>query len=197
MILPKQLLLLTVFITVCLFHHNAQAHKVWIFAVVEEGEIVGETGFGGGRVPKNVAVTVYDDVSAELLNTVNTDEQGRFRLKIPEDAQQRCHGLRLVINVGDGHRGEWSLEADQYPGCAAPKIASDSHPVSAPEEPGVDRQEIQRLVDKAVEEKLAPIRRRLAEEKNRSPGLSEILGGLGFIFGLAALAAFLKSKKKQ
>jgi len=52
-------------------------------------------------------------------------------------------------------------------------------------------------VEKALDKKLSPILKRLAESETRGPGLSEIFGGIGYIFGLAGVAAYVQSRKKK
>ena len=55
-------------------------------------------------------------------------------------------------------------------------------------------QELEQLLSAALEQKLAPIRHMLAEQYNAGPSLRDIIGGLGWLMGLAGLAAYFKSR---
>ncbi|GFM35701.1 hypothetical protein DSM19430T_03850 [Desulfovibrio psychrotolerans] len=57
--------------------------------------------------------------------------------------------------------------------------------------------ELRTIVEEALEKKLAPIRRQLAEESQRGPSLQDIIGGIGYIIGLAGIAAFMAARRKK
>ncbi len=48
----------------------------------------------------------------------------------------------------------------------------------------------------ALDAKLAPIRRAVLEGTEDGPGLREIIGGIGWIFGLVGVAAYFKSRPR-
>jgi nickel transport protein len=49
-------------------------------------------------------------------------------------------------------------------------------------------------IEKALDKKLAPIMRMLAEMQEQKVRLTDVLGGLGYIFGLVGVAAYFKRK---
>jgi nickel transport protein len=51
------------------------------------------------------------------------------------------------------------------------------------------------VIEKALDKKLAPIMRTLAEMQEQKIRLTDVLGGLGYIFGLVGVAAYFKCKK--
>ena len=51
-------------------------------------------------------------------------------------------------------------------------------------------------IDKALDRKLAPIMRTLAEMQEQKVRLTDVLGGLGYIFGLVGVAAYFKRPRK-
>lgn len=59
----------------------------------------------------------------------------------------------------------------------------------------VDQAALQALVEAAVEKKIAPVRALLVAEKEKGPGLTEIIGGIGWLVGLAGLAAYAGSRR--
>lgn len=182
----------------------AQAHKVRIFAYGEGNTIVGETAFSGGRAPKDSEIIVQDAATAITLFTYRTDNQGQFRFPIPQEARRNHLDLRIIINVGEGHRGEWLLKAEEYLDDVEgePVLTNDQESVTviAPagnttQSTSVEEELIRRVVEKELDKKLSPIKRMLAEDRNQGPSLQDILGGIGYILGLAGIIAYFKSKK--
>ena len=51
------------------------------------------------------------------------------------------------------------------------------------------------MVEQIVEKEFAPIKRLLAEDREKKIDIQAILGGLGYIFGLAGIALYFKGKK--
>lgn len=192
-----------------LFPLTAHAHKLRIFAWSEGDVIYGETAFSGNRQPKNAEITVQDAVSHAVLLTTRTDDLGKFSFTVPEQAILKHSDLLLVVNAGEGHRGEWPLPASEYLVLSAPtKIAkiknststteqlSPSPPADPEKTVSVDEQLLRRIVDEELDKKLAPLKHMLAESRDNSPGLRDILGGIGYILGLAGLFAWIKNKQK-
>jgi nickel transport protein len=195
-------------LTLFLLATNCHAHKVRVFAYGDGDNIVGETSFNGGRTPKNVEIFVENAGDGSSLLTTLTDEEGRFSFPIPEIARKQQLNLRIVVNVGEGHRNEWLLEANEYlpeataqsAPVATPPIVEESVPrltaVTTGSEPyKVNEDLLRRIVEESIEKQLGPVKRMLAENRERKVSLQDILGGLGYIFGLAGIAAYLKSKK--
>jgi nickel transport protein len=53
---------------------------------------------------------------------------------------------------------------------------------------------IEKALEKALDKKLAPIMRTLAEMQEQKVRPTDVLGGLGYIFGLVGVAAYFKRK---
>jgi len=53
---------------------------------------------------------------------------------------------------------------------------------------------IDKALEKALDKKLAPIMRALAEMQEQKIRLTDVLGGLGYIFGLVGVATYFKRK---
>ena len=103
--------LLSIFIFLPLAAH---AHKLRIFAWPEGDKIYGETAFSGNRKPKNAEITVQDAASQTILLTTRADEQGKFNFTVPQKVVVEQLDLLLIVNAGEGHRGEWPLPAAEY-----------------------------------------------------------------------------------
>jgi nickel transport protein len=55
---------------------------------------------------------------------------------------------------------------------------------------------IEKALEKALDKKLAPILRTLAEMQEQKVRPTDVLGGLGYIFGLVGVAAYVKARGK-
>lgn len=62
----------------------------------------------------------------------------------------------------------------------------------------LSREELRTLIRRELQEQFSPLRQELAAQKNSNePGLRDILGGLGWIFGLAAAGALYYSRRQR
>ena len=59
------------------------------------------------------------------------------------------------------------------------------------------RQEIQALIDASLDRKLAPIINMLASFQNQGPGMTEIVAGIGYIFGLVGVAMYFINRRRK
>ncbi|MGX9726316.1 MAG: hypothetical protein ACTFAK_03030 [Candidatus Electronema sp. VV] len=180
----------------------AQAHKLSIFAWPEGSEILGEVKFSGGRKAQNVQIAVQNAVDHAVLAETACDENGAFRFALPEQALQARPDLLIVANGGEGHRGEWLLEAKDY----APAVPAGSVPTSsvstgstaaAAVSSGLSEQQIRRVVAEEMSKALSPVRQSIAESLDPEPTLRDILGGIGWLIGLAGLAAWAQSRRTK
>ena len=193
---------------------SALAHRVNIFAWTEGNEIVAECGFNGGNKVKQGQVVVFDAATGAKLLEGRTDDFGVYRF--PVSAEGKAHGVRIVIKAGEGHQNEWTVEAAELatiqPGTIAAPAASAAPAVAAapaaprPASPKTDKapaqqaanisaSELQNIVNTALDAKLGPIRKELAEMRVARPGFSEIFGGIGWLVGLAGIALYFKGRR--
>ncbi len=178
---------------VCLYCPFSQAHKIRIFAWEEDGIIKTETQFSGGRVAKNAAITVNNGNNKELLSGA-TDDQGIFNFTIPQAAKENRFDLNIVVNSGDGHKNSWHLSAADYlQGKDLPPPQKTTNERNSPV-CVVDEEQLTRIIQSTLEKQLAPVKRSLAEQQDKKPSIQDILGGLGYIIGLAGITAYFKSK---
>jgi len=83
---------------------TALAHKVSLFAYVDNGKIYTESYFADGKPVKNGKVLVYDSRKQLLLEGV-TDKAGLFSFDIP-----KIDNLNIVIDATMGHRNSFKLK---------------------------------------------------------------------------------------
>ncbi len=206
--MKHRLLLITVMLII-LSALPAQAHRMRVFAYESDGEIISEAKFGSGRPAKGVDIRV-EGADGQLLITGVTDDQGISRLPLPAMAKEKGSDLTIIADAGEGHRGSWLLTADDYQGknrghvpdspadgAAAPGLPGKTQTAAEnKKQPVLDYADIEEIVQKSVAAELAPVKRMLAAEQQRSITLQDIFGGIGYIIGLAGIAAYFQTKRK-
>jgi len=86
------------------------AHKVIIFAWVENGMIYSESSFGSNRKAVNSKIIVEDE-SGNVIHEGKTDTNGDYAFKIPNNVDS---DLILKLDAGTGHKGSWKISKEEY-----------------------------------------------------------------------------------
>ncbi|WP_124329549.1 hypothetical protein [Desulfonema ishimotonii] len=184
-----------------LYAGDALAHKVMVFAWIDGDTVYTESKFSGGKKVRGGQITVTDP-DGNLLLKGKTDDQGEFAFKIP-----RKTGMKIELMAGEGHRGEWTVQPDEID-TVADTEALPVPPVSvaSPTAPSVEspRQEtsnlnaadVQTIIETALDKKMRPVLRMLAESQDDGPSVSDIFGGIGYILGLMGVAAHFHYRRK-
>jgi len=180
---------------------GALAHKVLLTAYVEGDTVFVEGGFSDGTSCKNAGIEVFDPSGKKLLEG-KTNESGEFSFKPPQKTD-----LKLVLNAGMGHRGEYMVPADELPDMISvqkagaevrPALAAESRKLGEASEivARIDPKEIESIVDRVIQKRLRPLTRLVAKSQ-RKTGFSptEIFGGIGYIFGLMGVAMYFRYRK--
>jgi len=188
----------------------AFAHKVTIFAWVEGDTIYTQSKFSKGRKAKGALVTVFDMEGNKLLEGT-TDEKGKCSFKIPKKT-----GFKIVLKASMGHMAEWKIPLEEIAATQASQIktpeavvisgitspsnligseADAKQPISV--STGLQREEIRRLINESLDQKLSPIINMLADSQDQGPGISEVMGGIGYIFGLVGVALYFTNRRKN
>lgn len=190
------------------------AHKVKVFAYGEGEKIITKSYFSNGKAVMHSSITVADGSNGKILLQGESDKDGLFEFSIPPTAQQERIDLKIIVNTGEGHRAEWLLPADEYledkgggmlretaVSVSGVKDAEQSlllSPLSpAKRQSSCDEEVVTRIVEDALDRKLAPLKAMLQQSRDSGPDFRDILGGIGYIIGLAGIAAYVTSKKKN
>jgi nickel transport protein len=191
------------------FQGQASAHKATIFAWVEGDTIHTQSKLSGGKRVKGGEVIVFDPDGVPLLKG-NTDDNGMFSFAIPQKT-----GLKIVLKASMGHQAEWSILPEEMGAHESDtnrpetiKIAPrgktmDSKGVETNEtfskraDIELSREDIQTIIDDALDRKLAPILDNMARTVDQGPGLTEIIGGIGYIIGLVGVALVVTNRRKK
>lgn len=174
--------------------HEALAHKLNVFAYAEGDTVSVEGYFADGRKAQNTAIKVLDG-SGKVLVEGTTDGQGKFVFKVPQKSD-----LKIVLNAGMGHKGELMLSAAELEEGATSAV---DHPAGDHEAGHGDGgsaaatyagSELDAAVHRAVGEAIKPLVRELAESRQQA-SISELLGAVGYIFGLLGVFAYYKARQ--
>ncbi len=189
----------------------ALAHRATVFAWVEGDTVHTESKFSGGKYAKNAPIEVFDDQGLKLLEG-RTNQKGEFSFTPP----RQC-ALKIVLNAGMGHKGSWTISADEFGAVDAdvhesPEIKESTDIV---DEKKMEREsfetdsgvsdpsslkaaELERIIERALDKKLQPVVAKINKsmEPDSRPSISDILGGIGYIFGLAGVGAYVNYRKK-
>lgn len=167
----------------------AEAHRVNLFVYVEEDTVYAEGYFPDGAACRECLVEVLELDSGEKLLEGTTDEEGMFSFKLPGKGP-----LKVVLDAGMGHRDEYILREPET-GPAGPE---ESRAESALEEGEVPESGLQAL-DQVLEKRLKPMEQRLIriEQRLSRPGLTEVIGGIGFIVGIFGIFLYLKGRGRR
>ncbi len=191
------MLMLTVLIT--LLPSLAQAHNV-IGGVYAIGDVIeGEAGFSNGDMAKEGTPVKVLNAEGILLAEIQTDSEGFFTFK----ASQKID-YHFAIDMSAGHVLKMVLSADELPDnlstSANTSESSDSKSLrnlAADSNSSVtDSVQLQQMIEQAVARQVKPLRQELAAYKEKA-GLQDILGGIGYIFGLCGLGIWWQQRKQR
>lgn len=98
-----------------------------------------------------------------------------------------CICALAILLVGSGTA---AAQSGPSPAAPAPPAAS-ARIEDAPQLPAGFDKALERVLDR----KLAPISRALAEMQEQKVRPTDVLGGLGYIIGLAGVAAYVKARR--
>ncbi|PID42390.1 MAG: cobalt ABC transporter permease [Gammaproteobacteria bacterium] len=181
---------------------GAAAHNVLGGVYVIGDQVEGEIGFSNGDMaPAGSPVTVTDAEGRQIAATT-TNEDGFFTFKVT----QRIDHF-IAADLGSGHIFKYVLKSEELPDSlgstsvsenSAEPVVSESHQTPENSEnraDAVDSAELQAMIEKAVARQIKPLRKDLNAFKEHA-SVSDVLGGIGYIFGLCGLGIWFNQRKK-
>lgn len=191
----------------------ARAHLLKVFATVEDGAVGGYGFFIGGGRPAGATVIMRDAQGRDLWRG-EADATGRFFWR-PE----KPTALTVIVNARDGHVAEAKIALERFFGAAtgpsgpqaddriATNTAKDSGAPSAAPNPSsggcaaaTDAEGLAPLIDRAVDAAVARQIRPLLEAyevASKGARMSDLIGGIGMIAGLAGLGMWAFSRRRH
>ncbi len=166
----------------------AQAHRLKLFATLENGTISGYAFFVGGGRAQEADLRIKDESGREIAQ-LTTDKSGAYSFKATQ--AQTYH---LVANTGDGHIADATIDKGRFSGASAviSEANDDSNDTSAN---ATTTAQIERAVDAAVARQLRPLMEAYEAAESRTR-FNDIMGGIGMIIGLAGLALWSSGRRK-
>lgn len=162
-----------------LFVLPAEAHRLKLFAQATGGNIAGYGFYIGGGRPQGADLLVTTPDGKEV-SRLKTAADGGFSFAPPTPG--RYH---LSLAAGDGHFTELDISTDGT--LAAPVVMTPQTSVPA---------DLDARIEAAVARQIRP----LLEAYDAADGrvrFNDLLGGLGWIVGLAGLWAFMRSRRDR
>ena len=174
--------------------HPVLAHKVNVFAWVEDDTVCVEGYYSGGKKAKNALIEVFDPAGTKLVEG-RTDEKGEFSFTIPVKTD-----LKIVLTASAGHKNDFIVSASDL-------TATTSSPAEPVLETGkkatqtstvnVDMQQLEAIINQALERKLDPVIKLIRKTRREGPSVTEIIGGIGYILGLFGVVMYFKSREQK
>ncbi len=180
-----------------------RAHQLRCFAAAEGATVSGYAWLGSGARAKRVSFQALAG-DGTVLARGETDENGEFSFQ----ASCRCDHM-IEIRTPDGHLATFRVTAAELPSAlpsrgaqagalpsGAPRSAAGPTPShEAADAPGTGG--LEATVAEAVSRQITPLRRDVQELTHRRR-LQDILGGVGYLLGLAGIAFyFLGSRQRR
>ena len=194
----------------------ALAHKLNLFAAAAGADIRGEVYFAGGGKAADVPVTIRN-AAGEVLAELRSAADGSFSYRATAPT------LHIVVaETPDGHRAEWRIGADELAGAFAagagvgpatgPGTESAPAPTGReaeigsqavpPEQPAHAAQlstaldpALTAAIEQAVARQVRPLREE-AQAARDAAQFRDVLGGVGYIVGLAGLGLWWRCKRQ-
>ena len=217
----KNCILILAAVLVCILLPNTSfAHSVYIFAWLDGAQICTESYFTQSNKVRGGKVFMADAAGSILAHGV-TGEDGLLCFPSPSTIQP----LEFTVNAGAGHRGSFKLEQKEIADASNVKEAvGQSASTVQPQGPRPEREQpavqtanahsadntavfrldagseelMRRIVQEELQKQFSPIRQYLAENlENKTPGIREIVGGIGWLAGLGALGFWYSQRRKK
>ena len=172
----------------------AWGHGVELFATVEGNQIHGSVRYADHTPVDDAPVRAYAPDGAMIAET-RTGPDGRFTLPVTQHTD-----YRIVGDAGEGHLGEHTVRAAELPLTAetanSPEAIGSDDVVSSPSHTMHElvHDDLDARIEQAVARQVAPLRQQLFDYEH-TLRLRDILGGIGYVFGLAGVVAMLKRRK--
>ncbi len=187
----------TLLLILLLLSLPAQAHRLKVFAYAEGNSIQGRVYFVGGVAAPGARLSILDDQN-RLIDSISPDTNGEFHYRITEPMTHI-----LSADVGDGHMARWTVNADEF-STSPIALLGEAH-ADTPAQPqsdgpheqqGLNESRLADVVEQAVTRQLIPLRKQLVAYEERAR-LQDIIGGIGYIVGIAGIALWWRSRKRQ
>lgn len=176
----------------------AHAHKLKVFATAVGERIEGTVYFvGGGPAPG--ARILVESADGKRIEVLVADDAGAFAIT----AKVRTDHV-IVTDSADGHSARTTIPASllaaslplpaSEPGTTTAESPDSTAPASSLGDRMGDPTAMEASIAQAVAQQVAPLRAQLSAYEDQVR-LRDVLGGLGYILGLAGLFAWMRARR--
>ena len=100
------------------------------------------------------------------------------------------HGAEYLLKKSEFSSDQVSIQEES----SDPEIIQDTE---AELPAATDHERLRKEIGAALDERLKPVMKELAKlREDKGPGVTEIIGGIGYILGIMGIIAYMKSRKK-
>jgi len=208
----KTLRCLTIAIALLLLSSiSGWAHKLNVFAYLEGDTVVVEGYFSGNVKAQDSLVQVFDSDGKKMLEG-KTDRNGMYVFKLADLPRVKGHA-KIVLDAGMGHRADFTLTAADLPSASERK--QSAQPKSEGEGTGnpslaanpamtvQDLSELKKVLEQTLDQRIQPLvnmlgnqQKMLMEQREKSPTITEIVGGIGWIMGIVGVAGYFMGRRR-
>ena len=173
---------------------QAYAHRMKVFAWVDGQAIEGEVYFSGGQMANDSAVEIL--VDQNVIANAKTNAEGVFRFE-----SLAALDYEVRADAGQGHVASYTVSASEFavdvpvvaPSSLAVTAVVDSSAVSAAPLAATSLTSAQ--LEQAIAKAIRPLREQI-DQYEAKVRMHDILGGVGYIFGLFGLFIWLRTRRK-
>ncbi|WP_286976088.1 hypothetical protein [Acetomicrobium sp. UBA5826] len=175
----------------------AMAHKLNVFAYSEDSSILGEAYFNDGAPARNCEVLVKAEGDGSVVGRGWTDEDGKFSVDIDPSNRKI---VTVVVDGGMGHLGRVNINLSSFDNSTIMSDSNSTDKVPMEEEQienlvaTLDEKEIASIVKSVLRSEIEPLHAEIIQLRKElsKPGFNQIIGGVGYIFGLVGIALWFK-----
>lgn len=173
------------------------AHKLNVFAYSEDSSILGEAYFNDGAPARNCEVLVKAEGDGSVVGRGWTDEDGKFSVNIDPSNRKI---VTVVVDGGIGHLGRVNINLSSFDNSTNMSDSNFIDKLPTEEEQienlvvTLDEKEIASIVKSVLRSEIEPMHAEIIQIRKElsKPGLNQIMGGVGYIFGLIGIALWFK-----
>lgn len=162
---------------------GAEAHRLEVYASAAGSRVEGRAYYPPDQPAVGAEVEVRGP-DGRVLHTTKADADGRFAF----EARFLCDH-EILVDADGLHLARHVLPVGEL-SPSLPPLAGSSLPPSGPSPPS----DLDRKLDAAIARQLRPLREQI-DRLETSTRLRDLIGGVGYLVGIAGLIAFLKRKE--
>ncbi|HRW60937.1 MAG TPA: hypothetical protein P5340_09815 [Defluviicoccus sp.] len=176
----------------------AHAHKLKVFATAVGERIEGSVYFVGGGPARGARILV-EGPDGKPIEELTADDAGAFVIT----AKVRTDHV-IMTDSADGHSARTTIPASllpaslplpaSEPGTTAAESPGSTAPAPSQRDRTGDPTAMEATIAQAVARQVAPLRAQLSAYEDQVR-LRDVLGGLGYILGLAGLFAWMRARR--